>query len=508
MSPFERVLLALIFLVYCALVIAGAFHHEPWWDEAQAWLIARDTPLVELFTRGVRYEGHPPLWYLLLAIPAKLGLPYWWLKVIGVLGGAATAFLLLFAFPRVPIYIRIVAPFAFFIAYQYTVVSRSYVLLGPLLLLIAWMYERRAERPGLFALLLILMSNVSVHGFAIACGLAFLFLLEAVRGGTWRQRGFVIGASAFVLHAILLVLVLWPPKDNPSYVHHYSMLDPARHTQVMTSIIAPLYWPPAGDESPWVAVGMVAAALLALTVLVWWFFRSGAGWAFTLGTLGSYVVALRYFSQWHEGIFFFLLLFGAVLAFQRGGAPRWLSIAAQVCLVLLLLRHAQWTFQSIAYDLRHEFTGSRETAEFLRKHRLDERVMYATGSPHVELQPYFAANVFDNYDVNGRAYWEWSSKNWWPYPAFDEKSKQQMTRFIERVLDEEPEVIVYSEGILEDELYLPRLLRDPRYRRVARFTGMSFWKNDTNWELDYQVFVRVRRRSDTRPASAPRSDAR
>ena len=503
-----RVVLALTFVLYCAAVINGAVHHEPWWDEAQAWLIARDTPLPELFTRGVRYEGHPPLWYLVLAVPAKLGLPYGFLNVAGVLGGMATTLLLLYGFPRVPLYIRVLAPFTLFIVFQYTVVARSYVLLGALLLLAARMDAQRHARPGLYALVLILMSNASVHGFAIACGLAFLFLIDSLRRGTARGRAFLLAAAAFILHALLLVLVLWPPKHNPAYAHLHSFFERGRHAQVITKIVPPMFLTNTDDLPPAVAVTLVAAAMLALAIIVWWICASGAGWPLALGALGSYVVSLRYFSPWHEGLFFFVLLFGAVLAFQRGRAHRWLSVAAQAMLVLLLLRHAQWGVQSLAYDHAHDFTGSERTAEFIRRHRLHERVLYATGSQFVEIQPYFGANIFDNYTANGRAYWEWSSKNRWPYPAFKEANRQAMTRFFDGVLADEPDAIVYGQGILEDELYLPRLLRDSRYRRAARFSGMTYWKDGTMWELAFEVFVRVTPPSGTRPASAPRSAAR
>jgi hypothetical protein len=508
MSRSEHVLLALVLAVYCAATIAGAVTHEPWWDEAQAWLIARDAPLDHLLTHEVRYEGHPPLWYLILAIPAKLGLPYWWIKVAGLLGGITSAVLLLWGFPRVPIYIRILAPFALYIAYQYTIVARSYALILPLLLLIARMYDRRHERPGLFALWLILLSNVSVHGFAIACGLAALFLLDLIlKRIPWPpRRAFLIAAGAFIVNSIVLVILLWPPPDNPSYVHHHSPLELARHGQVVTSIIPPLFWPPYADESPLQAVSMVAAALAALTILAFWFFRSGAGLPFTIATLGAYVVALRYYSMWHEGIFFFLLLFGAMLAFQRRppGRPRVLDVAAQLVLVLMLLRHAQWTFQSLGYDIRWDATGSKRAAEFIKEQGLDQRQLYGTGAALVEIQPYFASNVLDNYHNDGRAYWEWSSRNTWPYTQFNEKSRKEMERWFDRLIADKPEYIIYGGGLLEDEIYAARLFRNPDYRRMASFGGYTYWKNKPNWLIAFHVF----RRADRPPASAPRSAAR
>lgn len=497
---------ALLFLTWCTIAIAGAVAHEPWWDEAQAWLIARDAPLPELFTNVIRYEGHPPLWYLVLAIPAKLGLPYGWLKVAGVLGGAATTLLLLFGFPRVPLFVRALAPFAFFIAYQYTVVARSYVLLGPLLLLVARIYERRAARPVLFAALLILISHVSVHGFAIAIALGALFLFDLGRRSIApsSKRAVAIAATAFALNGILLVAALRPPADSPIYTQDHSVLDVRRHVHVLLSVIPTLFWPPAGDESPAVAILMVAAAAFAIAILVAWFHKSGVAAPVVMTSLGAYAVALRYFSQWHEGIFFFLILFGAALAYQAGGAGRKLTMAAQIVLVLLLTRHIEWTARSMAYDLTTPFTGSTAAAEFIRQHGLHEAVVFGTGAQVFELQPYFAASLFDNYDAGGRAYWNWSKQNPWPAPPFKGQNAAEMTRFLDQVLAARPDAIVLGGGNLEDQVYAPRLVRDRTYRRVASFGGAMFWKNAPNWPLTFHVFVR----RDIRPGSVPRTGAR
>ena len=67
-----------VFAVYLAVVIVTMAFHEPWFDEAQSWLIARDCSYRDLLLVRPHYEGHPPLWWLLLSIPAKLGVPYEW----------------------------------------------------------------------------------------------------------------------------------------------------------------------------------------------------------------------------------------------------------------------------------------------------------------------------------------------------------------------------------------------------------------------------------------------
>jgi len=42
------------------------YFHEPWFDEVQAWMIARCATIKELLTVIPHYEGHPPLWHMIL----------------------------------------------------------------------------------------------------------------------------------------------------------------------------------------------------------------------------------------------------------------------------------------------------------------------------------------------------------------------------------------------------------------------------------------------------------
>lgn len=66
----EQRLHCIVFIAYVTVTVTVSCFHEPWFDEAQAWLIARDCSWKELLTVRTHYEGHPPLWWMLLAIPA------------------------------------------------------------------------------------------------------------------------------------------------------------------------------------------------------------------------------------------------------------------------------------------------------------------------------------------------------------------------------------------------------------------------------------------------------
>ena len=65
-----------VWLAYILMLAFTVPWHEPWNDEAQSWLLARDVSLPQLLFHALRYESHPPLWYLILWIPTHLHIGY------------------------------------------------------------------------------------------------------------------------------------------------------------------------------------------------------------------------------------------------------------------------------------------------------------------------------------------------------------------------------------------------------------------------------------------------
>ena len=52
----------IILLIYFLSISIVSYFHEPWGDEAQAWLIARDCTYKEMIFEIGHLEGHPFLW--------------------------------------------------------------------------------------------------------------------------------------------------------------------------------------------------------------------------------------------------------------------------------------------------------------------------------------------------------------------------------------------------------------------------------------------------------------
>ena len=197
---------------FAATVAFGLRWHEGWTDEAQAWMIARDTGWWQMMLHSLRYEGSPGLWHSLMWVLARLHLSYIGMHyVAGLLAVAGIGVFLRWApFPR---WLKLLLPLTFFLAYQDAVVARSYVLYTGLGFSAAALLRSSRGSPLLLAVLLGLIANLSIHGCIASAGLALVALWQIKQRGSLRdRRQWLAGA---VLMALWLVAIgtAAPPKD-------------------------------------------------------------------------------------------------------------------------------------------------------------------------------------------------------------------------------------------------------------------------------------------------------
>ena len=177
----------LVFVAYLVVVCVTMAFHEPWFDEAQSWLIARDGSYRDMLLVRPHYEGHPPLWWLMLSIPAKTGVPYeWGLKGVELLCSALMAGILVFRSP-LPRLMTALLPFTYFLCYQYGVTSRPYALLCAALFIAADCWRTRDEHPWRLTLALALLCATSSYGIVLACAFALVWVARVAVAG-WRER--------------------------------------------------------------------------------------------------------------------------------------------------------------------------------------------------------------------------------------------------------------------------------------------------------------------------------
>lgn len=185
----------LALFIYTAAHLCMALVHEPFFDEAEAWQIARSATLKTLLLETTHYEGHPPLWHLILMPLAKAGAPYELSLTLVSLAFMGTAVFLILWYAPFPRLVRLLLPFTYFFFYQYGVISRVYCVMTLAFVLLAMAYRRRNERPGRYVAVLILMCVTLAYGLTIAGGLALVWLWEIGSESRRKRDGQDEGAS-------------------------------------------------------------------------------------------------------------------------------------------------------------------------------------------------------------------------------------------------------------------------------------------------------------------------
>ncbi|MBR6099351.1 hypothetical protein IKP85_06360, partial [bacterium] len=65
----------IVLILWVLITLLRVSHHQPWYDEAHAYMLAQNLTIPELIAE-MKYEGHLLVWYLLIMPFAKLKLWY------------------------------------------------------------------------------------------------------------------------------------------------------------------------------------------------------------------------------------------------------------------------------------------------------------------------------------------------------------------------------------------------------------------------------------------------
>jgi hypothetical protein len=330
--------------------------HAMWFDELQAWNIARASHSLPDLLAHLRYEGHPALWYLLLyGLTRFTGDPRA-LQVFGWLIAVATYAVVLFRAPF-PVPARVALVAGYFFAFEYSVIVRSYGL-GLLLLVLAlsWL---AAARPawGKAGVALALLAWTSLAGALLAVALASVVAWRW--WSTTRDRGecrapFSL-AAVVVGSAGVAALTCIPPSDFHSFSlgipnSSSAYADPQRIAAAVGGPWRGLVPIPLGvgqwntnliDQFP-AAVWVQALVSLALVVLVARALRPCVtAWTLWIVGIGAYVafsvVVVLPDRAHYAGEFFLLFLACAWLAYAPPGRGRSASVGVPRALAAILV---------------------------------------------------------------------------------------------------------------------------------------------------------------------------
>ena len=464
-------------------------YHESWYDEAQAWLIARDCNLFTMLSQ-FRYEGHPPLWYLILKVAMWCGLPY---EAFGLLSGAIATggvglFLLKSPFPKP---LTALLPFTFFFAFQYAVIAallraRSVAAvrcchpcptpMGP-----ANSLGRCGDAVG----------GRVLHTFLMAGGIMFVHLLELafrrrrLDGKAWKGQIAAISLCAF--GALLLVLILWPPGDNSEATALNGMFTYAKLRLDTTAAV----------DSALFGCPLLTVGLLALSC--YWFWRTGVFGLFLavwLPVLGIFLTIRA--AEQHHGILFFAWLFvlwcsgDALAAMRRRQAvdkPLTWTWRAMLCLTVgLIVRQGIWTGCSVASEMEHPYCGAPALAKYIKAHDLTKYRVAGVRDWVAAVLPYFPKNFIVNYpNRDGKSFIDYHRSQHPTDTAFSDSGC--LTTPCDVIIW--PNVVSVSKEADEPDVYFAPTI-PPNWQFIGNFPGRIIFKDQFIYKHGYALFTTKR----------------
>lgn len=169
-------ILLIAFVSVCTVTVAN---HELWRDEANAWLMGRESSSFRELLLNTQYTGHPRLWHALLMILAKLTSSPAAMQIFNL----AIVVAAIWCFVRYSLFSTLhktLFIFGFFPIYEYSVIARPYGLSLLLAFVFCLLFRRRNEMFLTVCTVVSLLANSSPVGFVVAAACGGLLLFDTV----------------------------------------------------------------------------------------------------------------------------------------------------------------------------------------------------------------------------------------------------------------------------------------------------------------------------------------
>ncbi len=435
----------ILIIVYLLITLTALFFHEIWRDEAQAWCIVRDLGFFDIYQMS-RIEGHPMLWYLILMPFAKSGLPIISMQFTSWILVLTSVIFFVFKSPFNYVQ-KILVTFSAGMIYFLPVIARNYALIPIFIFLLAYYYPKRTEKPYLYSVLIILLSQTHILMLGFSLFLAFIFILE-IRKKLFPAILFIINFS-FIFYSFYNM-----PKLNISvnsynllytnyfdifkYFSNYFYTTLFLRTPVMNCIIF---------------YGTLAVILYSL-------FKADKK-IFTIFSASLIYIFYIYLKVWFGGMYYqksFLLLLIFIFCFWciKNTYKKDFKLL-NISLIILFSISSLIGIDSLIKEIKYDFSGSKKTAEFIKNNLKNEKnfIVYGYLFTFSPLSGYLKDyNLYSNKYKKNITYYDFSKKLSSSNKIIAPKTKYYITQG-EKILFEDlgyKELFASNEEILSDKV--------------------------------------------------------
>lgn len=339
-------------LIWIFITLARVIFHQPWFDESNAWEIARNMHFGNIF-ESVKYEGHFFVWYILLMPFAKLNFGYPYSMTLLNWGFCFASILVLWRYAPFNNFLKALITFSFPFLACYPVVARCYSIgILPIFLLCA-LYKNRLKFPIIYSLLVVFAMNTSIIAFLCSCLFGVYLLWDLFK--TQDKKNFKICsiiAGITFLTTLIQVLNFSTDKLPVAKMFGFNL-----HTMLSTFVLL----------NPLINAILLLVFAIGFCVCL---FKDKRVFAYVIFVFASILTLFKITYSgdfWHYYLLYVCLISACWIAFEENKIS---SICKKVltgllCFLSLLL----------IFDFRNEITvynsNSKEVANYVKEHKND-----------------------------------------------------------------------------------------------------------------------------------------
>jgi hypothetical protein len=386
----ENIFIFVVLGVFAALLALITSKHEMFLDEAQAWLIARDSRSFMDLIHTLHYEAHPAVWYLLLLIPAHVTPSVVAMQCVNYCLAIVMAWLVL-SWRNLPLMLRILLVFSLTIFFTMGVLARSYMLGG--VLLVGAARCLLASNPRHWLAMALLALAINTHFFAISVALCIFMWLywlapepgleTAIR--RLSETKFRISSMVMGVALLCCYLTVRPAADIANHypIEGAGFID---YLVVATGRVwhyfVPFSWGLSGVSNGRSLLTIAAVADALMTVAIWFvaisvlpgkrsrWFMASASLCWLLMVVATVHVPL----ETHCAYLVIAYLIALNMNTRKTDQQSWLpAYVAQPVLLTMLTMQVALCLDYGMMEWQKPFSASKTTAEWLRSAGLSRR---------------------------------------------------------------------------------------------------------------------------------------
>ena len=395
-----------VMLCYSIITFIILLFHESWRDEAQAWLIARDLNIIDIF-RQMKYEGHPVIWYLILAPFAKLGLPYIFVKIVSWLICNIAVWLILKKAPF-NLILKILFIFSMPMIYLYPSISRSYCLIPLAITIVAIYFGQRHEKPIQYILSILFLANTHVIMYGMVGILLLLFYIEELiqnrKTNSKEQKKKVYISLIVIIVGLILTLIpilisMTTNTDVSLTSNTASIFEDTKlkmenaYKEIMTGCFG---------ENELILKIVAIALIILLCYEIRYHFKNALIIICTEGLQFLIYTYVYMGSEQRVSTLIFLMMFifwvqsnNKINKDNTSKIEKKLTNIAEYILVFVLIINIANGMDAVNKEIKTTYSSSYETAEWIKSNLEDDSIFICTSMPlSSAIIPYINKDVF------------------------------------------------------------------------------------------------------------------